>query len=149
MLTHAAHTSYMFELATETEAVSVFPPWGYLSACSDPFEVVPLLPFRWKTTIFSFSLSSAVCTFLPITALIIFFLIVMSSPPICAFISFRCQEMFLNLRHCIYAYFGFCRFPRHVALMSCLSSSSRSLFTEAIELFFYRVQLVWYKIQPF
>lgn len=147
MLTHAAHTSYMFELATETEAVSVSSPRGYFSACSDPFEVVPVSPFRWKTMILSFSFSSAVRTFLPITPLVIFFLIIMSSPPICAFISFHCQEMRLYLRHHIYTSFGF--FPRHFALMSHVSSSSHSLFTEAIELFFYRVQLVWYKIQSF
>lgn len=75
MLTHAAHTSYMFELATETEAASVFSP---------------VSPFRWKTMILSFSFFSRL-HISPDHSTRYFFLIIMSSPPIRAFISFRCQ----------------------------------------------------------
>lgn len=146
MLTHAAHTSYMFELATETEAVSAFSPWGYFSACSDPFEVVPESPFRWKTTMLSFSLSSAVHTFLPITALVIF-----------SSLSCRPLPPVHVLASIVKKYFCICSIVFTLILVSflvillwCLAFLPvHTLFTEAIELFFYRMQLVWYKIQPF
>lgn len=45
MLTHTTRTSYMFELATETEAFCVFCPQGYFYVCSHTFEEVTLSPF--------------------------------------------------------------------------------------------------------
>lgn len=82
MLTHAAHTSYMFELATETEAFCVFWWWwgGCFYVCSHTFEVVTMLPFssyvlmrRAGSRRFSLRLSffSLLCI-LPTTALVFF-----------------------------------------------------------------------------
>lgn len=119
MVIHAAHTSYMFELASETEAVSHFSLWGYFSTCPDPFEVVPMSPFRSDAkenhdSLFFFSFGRL--HFSPDHSTRYFLLIIKLYLPSLHLLVSAVKKCFTYLQHHIYAYFGFYswfRSPRH------------------------------------